>query len=569
MVGIRLVSSLRDFQHLGDIVHRSEHAASERRMMRDVMCGKEGSWRASGRCPFAINPCVEFCHHVARDRNLLDTRPEFSLVLFVCCLHKSSILRSRTMARTKVANPFKPKENIFVHYAVLLLLAFLLTSVVVLYQSTYSSEPTTKEDVKTSADKAKKIATGGAKTPPSPSTPTAEESPAFDQWLSEYYRGLEWPDSHGGRKKLTPAILQESLDKGCNYLATNQHEAGNFNYQYDFVKQELDEDDSQVRQAGALWGITLCYQHDPSNGRYRESVEKGLRFFFKHAVSGPKADMMYAGYPGESVSEMGTNALLGLSIVDYLRATKDESGEFIAELKEHLKKLVNFFRYMQKDDLHFCQEFDTIHKEKDNSHSPYFDGESMLFLVKVAKYIDGYSDLIPLIETTTPVLAKAYTQDVWPNKHDSDLTKGFYQWSSMFMAEYYQAGWKNSDQIGTIVLMLGHWIIYTHNILKRRRNTGYAFEGIASAYEIAKSQQNEKVSSIFASVIDEGLYKLTTWQVGGPLSIENHFLLDNPTAEEIAIGGVMNARNEAELRIDTTQHQMHAVAMAIDSLYHG
>jgi hypothetical protein len=41
----------------------------------------------------------------------------------------------------------------------------------------------------------------------------------------------------------------------------------------------------------------------------------------------------------------------------------------------------------------------------------------------------------------------------------------------------------------------------------------------------------------------------------------------HPTDEKIAIGGVMNASNQAPLRIDTTQHQMHALIMALDTIY--
>jgi len=47
------------------------------------------------------------------------------------------------------------------------------------------------------------------------------------------------------------------------------------------------------------------------------------------------------------------------------------------------------------------------------------------------------------------------------------------------------------------------------------------------------------------------------------LAQNNEFLINNPTNEKIAIGGIMNAKNRAPLRIDTTQHQMHAVMMAL------
>jgi hypothetical protein len=58
-----------------------------------------------------------------------------------------------------------------------------------------------------------------------------------------------------------------------------------------------------------------------------------------------------------------------------------------------------------------------------------------------------------------------------------------------------------------------------------------------------------------------------SWQVGGPLAHTNKYLVKHPTDEKIAIGGIMNAKNLAPLRIDTTQHQMHAVMMALETLF--
>ncbi len=69
----------------------------------------------------------------------------------------------------------------------------------------------------------------------------------------------------------------------------------------------------------------------------------------------------------------------------------------------------------------------------------------------------------------------------------------------------------------------------------------------------------------FATVIDEGLYKLTTWQVGGP--IPNSFLQNHTTSDKLAVGGIMNHKEESYLRIDVTQHQMHAVILAKKYVY--
>jgi UDP-N-acetylmuramoyl-tripeptide--D-alanyl-D-alanine ligase len=137
----------------------------------------------------------------------------------------------------------------------------------------------------------------------------------------------------------------------------------------------------------------------------------------------------------------------------------------------------------------------------------------------------------------------------------------------MVATEYYEAKWENYELFGDYVIVLGHWVIHTHAILGREKNTGYAFEGIVSAYIVAQTRKHEEALNEFLYTIDEGLYKLTSWQVNGPLAHKNKFLIKNPTKEKIATGGIMNSRNEPSLRIDTTQHQMHALIMALTSIY--
>jgi hypothetical protein len=66
-----------------------------------------------------------------------------------------------------------------------------------------------------------------------------------------------------------------------------------------------------------------------------------------------------------------------------------------------------------------------------------------------------------------------------------------------------------------------------------------------------------------AYTIDTGLYKLTGWQVGGPLQHRNRYLSQHPTRDPLAVGGIMNHHQQSLLRIDLTQHQMHAVILAL------
>ena len=304
-------------------------------------------------------------------------------------------------------------------------------------------------------------------------------------WLRNYYQSLEFKTHHKhyhiDDKKLDPPLILKSLKMGCNYIVENQIEGiGIFNYQYNFVTKQMDTSDSPVRQAGALWGLALCHNHFPSNILYKKAIENGLKFFRQHMVDGPTEGSRMIKYPNSEESQSGVNALYGLAIIDFLRTMVDYDLTHISdidipieELKVQLKGTIKFLQYMQNDDLHFSKEYNFNEASKSQESSSYYDGETMLCLVKAAKYMDGYNNLIPRIEKAAPIMAKAYTIDVWrTDRHDSDKTKGFYQWSSMFFTEYYLAKWENYEYYGDYVIILAHWIIHTHGILNRKRNTG-------------------------------------------------------------------------------------------------
>ncbi|KAG7344397.1 hypothetical protein IV203_022405 [Nitzschia inconspicua] len=478
-----------------------------------------------------------------------------------------------------VENPFKENRIHYVKYLAIfwacLLVAFLLFGIPFFFGTNPTASLTLrqKRKIRISVDH------GHSEVPTQ--APTVEIFPLIDQsafpnWLARHYSKMRFP---GGSEEnemifhLDRDVLQESLLLGCNNIRVNQKPEGNFNYMYDFVTHTMDPDDNPVRQAGALWGLTLCLQNQPQQIEWQMAVEKGLDFFLQHSQEGPMPGSTMVVYPGFSRSDTGANALLGLSLVDYLRTIKDHNLTIDADKKRNyeaqLASTIQFLKFLQLPNQSFAQNYNTITQFKSTSGSPYFDGEAMLCLCKAARYIDGYTNLIPLIEQSAFVLAKRYTLDVWRYEHDSAKTKGFYQWSSMFLWEYWHAKWKDYEIAGDYVMVLGHWIIYAHEILERPKNTGYAFEGIVCAYDVASLRGHVSSFRDFERTIDEGLYKLGQWQVGGPLAHLNAFLKKHPTKDPLAIGGIMSSKNEAPLRIDTTQHQMHAVMLALEFVYTG
>ena len=66
-------------------------------------------------------------------------------------------------------------------------------------------------------------------------------------------------------------------------------------------------------------------------------------------------------------------------------------------------------------------------------------------------------------------------------------------------------------------------------------------------------------------MIDLGLERLICWQVDGPLPSRYTASVARP--DELAAGGVQNEAFDAALRIDVTQHQLHATQLAREYVY--
>jgi UDP-N-acetylmuramoyl-tripeptide--D-alanyl-D-alanine ligase len=154
---------------------------------------------------------------------------------------------------------------------------------------------------------------------------------------------------------------------------------------------------------------------------------------------------------------------------------------------------------------------------------------------------------------------EAYAQTAIDSGILSDDCKGFYQWSSMAFTELYllepgETRWLKRT------LAMADWILDVHRVLGRRRNTGYAFEGLVSAYHLAHLDGSMATMVKLRTAIETGLSRLSTWQVGS--SVQSAELQALSPRNPSALGGVLGAPQESLLRIDTTQHQMHALLLA-------
>lgn len=377
----------------------------------------------------------------------------------------------------------------------------------------------------------------------------------YVRWL------LESPSAGRCQKHLNRATLDASIQLGTRFLLAHQKPAGNFDYEFDWKAQELSQDDQETRQAGALWGLTLLYQDD-KRPELAAAIERALAFFDENSRRAKGGRCLV--YPGSSAGRAGTTALMALSLIEYLRAAPDLASDKRAQLQTRLDEyLKTLLRGVHPSGLWYS-EYNVKNCKPYGEPSSYSDGEALLALVKAAKYLDR-KDLLPDIMAAAAAGKKVNVDEALARDADSDVTKGYYQWSTMAFYELATSEFPDVAVYGDTVLRLADWMIDDHNVLTRTRNTGYAYEGIIHAYALAKQRRDSVRVAKYGCVIDLGLEHIMSWQVGGPVT--NRFTATASHDDIRALGGVQNAAFEPALRVDVTQHQMHATLLARRYVY--
>jgi UDP-N-acetylmuramoyl-tripeptide--D-alanyl-D-alanine ligase len=354
-------------------------------------------------------------------------------------------------------------------------------------------------------------------------------------------------------RALDRSVLDRSLGLGTGYMLRAQRAEGNFTYAYDWHSGREVGDDSQVRQAGASWGLGLIFasERQPQVGT---ALTRSLGFFRRHSRGGGNA--RWIAYPGATQGSLGTVALVALAHVERLRAL----GASTPAARELLDGYLGTVLAARRPDGLFHGSYRLDDGIPFGAPSPYFDGEALLALVKAARY-GGRRDLLQAAILAADRGHQLNVVDARATDPDSPRTKGYYQWASL--AYYELATWSgvglDSDRYSGWLFDLADWMVDVHRTLERARNTGYAHEGLIPAFALARARGDRARADRLGCVIQRGLERLTSWQVGSPL--ENSFIRARP-ADPRALGGAQNHASEPLLRIDVAQHQMHAVLLA-------
>ena len=368
---------------------------------------------------------------------------------------------------------------------------------------------------------------------------------------------------------LAPVITREHLITAIEatrvYYLNQQFKEGNFLYAMDLSSGKYYDDDNQVRQAGALWGLS-CLNRDRFTENTRRALLAGIDFFERNQKKIPSGEMILC-YPGEDVLKTGTVALFCLTLIEFLIGQE----EFLpVQVRQRYQDLLDqhlaYLQSMEMGDGSWVSQYDLPSGYREQVASPYYDGEALLAYCRAARLLKR-DKLLPRIRTALPLLLEKYTVKCWEPGGDSDETKGFYQWGSMACAEVVEAGWDHADLAGQATLAMAWWQIYDNKLEARGGNTAYALEGLVAAWRIAKARNDQKSMDLIRPVIERCLGRLMVWQVGGPFMKQNTHLTHLPRIHPKAYGGITSALNSNIIRIDNVQHQLHAMLLALQYLY--
>ena len=365
---------------------------------------------------------------------------------------------------------------------------------------------------------------------------------------------------------LTREILMQSLEAARAYYLNQQKTDGNFKYLLDLSDGKTSDDDNQVRQAGAIWGLS-CLNRDFFNEPTRRALLLGFDFFIRNIKTLPTGETVIV-YPGEKNLNSGTVALFCLALTDFLAGqdkyldqnTKDKYRRI---LFTHLQ----FLRTMELDDGSWSRAYELSSGIRKPVPSSYYDGEALLAYCKAARLYNR-KDLIRRINFALPRLIHRYTVQTWQPDGDQDLTKGFYQWGSMAFAEYVEAGWEPHAKLAADAAMaLAWWQIDENKLEAKKANVAYAVEGLAATWRIARMTKREAEEKRLKSVIDNIMGKLILCQYKGPFMQYNPYLMSLKNVVPEAYGGITAAPNSPFVRIDNVQHQVHATLLMLEYLY--
>jgi UDP-N-acetylmuramoyl-tripeptide--D-alanyl-D-alanine ligase len=356
---------------------------------------------------------------------------------------------------------------------------------------------------------------------------------------------------------LDPADLDRSLELGRTYLLNCQRPNGSFIYERHAERGTDLVTRHATREMGGLWGLALFHRQNPTP-ETAAAIARALEHYARHAKRTATGGL-YLCEPAAIEGSTNLMALYVLSLQDFLAADQDLVADRRAAIERDLSDAVTFLLSLRLPGGRFAAAYRCPDGRGIGSPNPYADGEVLLALTRAAKAEGADPNLRTIVLESAAVMYGEYVRTALRANPDSDDTKGFYQWGSMAFYELFTTGWPGTQPYAARAIALARWMTDVHGVTERGRNNGYAFEGLAVAWELARLTGDTRNEKHIADAIAQGFSKLLSLQIGSPVAgnaVPPSFL-KHPDVR----GGVLNQPGDPRLRIDTTQHQMHAAML--------
>ena len=374
------------------------------------------------------------------------------------------------------------------------------------------------------------------------------------------------PRTPGASLNLDPAALDRSLELGRAYLLNCQRPNGSLVYEMHAERGADLRTRHATREMGGLWGLALLHRQNPTP-ETAAAILKSLEYHdgdAKRTATGG----LYLCEPTAIEGATNVVAIYVLALQDFLAADDEFDPARRAKIQRDLADGVKFLVSLRLPGGRFAEAYRCRDGSGIGPPNPYADGEVLLALARAAKADDADPALRNLVLESAAVMYGEYVRSALRADPDSDLTKGFYQWGSLAFYELYTAGWPGTQPYAARAIALARWMTDVHGVNERGRNTGYAFEGLAIAWELARLTNDTRGQQHIAAAIDRGFPRLLALQIGspaaGPTTVPNTFR----RSPEV-LGAVLSQPADPRLRIDMTQHQMHATLLVRWLLFRG
>ena len=344
-----------------------------------------------------------------------------------------------------------------------------------------------------------------------------------------------WP------KETLEQKLVGSIDRETKWFLNNQKETGDFVYERVSATGEINDANSIVRQAGAMYGLGQAYGYkkDP---QVSQSFEKGLAYF-KELTATKSATV--AAISHEDSTYTNTTALVVLGLTEYILA--DDRNNTLENL-EYLVRLSNYLESTQATSGAYINSYVPTQSESD-----YNNGETMYALVRSYQLTQKDSYLASAKRMANYAITHYGTEKF----HSSFFSWGMAGFAYLYTIEPDEKYWKYlTASFDAYMKYRGQWYekyIHTNDGEPVTPGSAVFLEGVDHIGWIAKTKDPvlyKKINRHLRMVLDH----LLAYELNSP---HGKYRSDSASVS----GAVCSQITCESTRMDFVQHHMSAMTL--------